>query len=182
MKPAFPIALKLAGKQCLVVGSGEEAALRKRALEAAGASVLAVERDFRAEHLDGAWLAVLTDRDDVLAAQMAAAADERRVFFCAVDQPEHGSYSHLAITRAGPLFAAIGTQGEVPALARRLRELIEELFANAGLAAFAESLARVRKRTPPERRRQVLNAAVESVRLEGRLVLPEATDDEAKST
>jgi len=182
MASPFPIALKLAGKKCLVVGSGEEAALRKSALEAAGASVLVAEREFRPELLDGVWLAVLTDRDTELAARMASAADERRVFFCAVDQPDYGSYSHLAITRAGPLFAAIGTQGEVPALARRLRELLDELFATSGFAAFAESLARIRKRTPAERRRQVLNAAVESVRLEGRLVLPETTEDDARGT
>jgi siroheme synthase-like protein len=177
MTTAFPIALKLSGKTCLVVGAGDEALSRSRALEAAGASVIAIERGFSPDHLDGVWLAVLTDHDDELAARIARAADERRVFFCAVDQPEFGSYSHLAITRAGPVFAAIGTQGEAPALARRLRELFDELFVRAGLATFAERLATLRKSTPPERRRQVLNAAVEGIRLEGQLVLPKSDED-----
>jgi uroporphyrin-III C-methyltransferase/precorrin-2 dehydrogenase/sirohydrochlorin ferrochelatase len=119
------------------------------------------------------WLAVLTDRDEELACRIARAAEERRVFFCAVDQPEAGSYSHVAIARAGPVFAALGTQGEAPALARRLRELIEELFNAAGLGPFAERLAALRRETPAERRRDVLNKAVEGVRLEGNLVLPE---------
>jgi siroheme synthase (precorrin-2 oxidase/ferrochelatase) len=180
MPTAFPIALKLAGTKCLVVGSGGEAELRKNALEAAGAAVVVVERDFHPERLEGVWLAVLTDRDAELAARMARATHERRIFFCAVDQPDYGTYSHLAITRAGPLFAAIGTQGEVPALARRLRELLDELFVRSKLAAFAESLAELRKRTPAERRRQVLNAAVESVRLEGRLVFSEAIEDDSR--
>jgi siroheme synthase (precorrin-2 oxidase/ferrochelatase) len=74
------------------------------------------------------------------------------------------------------VFAALGTQGEAPALARRLRELIEELFDGAGLGPFAESLAELRKNTPPERRRDVLNAAVEGVRIEGSLVLPKADE------
>jgi siroheme synthase-like protein len=178
MPAPFPVSLKLAGKRCLVVGTGEEAKARALSLEAAGAAVLGVERDFSPEHLEGIWLAVLTDRDGELAARMARAADERRVFFCAVDQPEFGSYSHLAITRAGPLFAAIGTQGEVPALARRVRELLDELFAHAGLAAFADKLAALRRRTAPERRREVLNAAVEGVRLEGRLLLPSSNADD----
>jgi siroheme synthase-like protein len=179
MASAFPVALKLAGKKCLVVGSGDEARLRARAFEDAGASVLVVERDFDPAHLDGVWLAVLTHQNAELAARIARAAEERRVLFCAVDQPAFGSYSHLAVTRAGPLFAAIGTQGEVPALARRMRELLAQLFSEARLDAFAQRLAELRRRTPPERRRAVLNSAVESVRIEGRLVLPPVENEQS---
>lgn len=175
MRPAFPIALKLVAKRCLVVGKNEEARARAAALEAAGAVVTVVEQ-FSAQDLDGAWLAVLTERDPALAERVAREAEARRVFFCAVDQPEVGSYSHVAITRAGPVFAAFGTQGEAPALARKLRELVEELFTKAGLGSFAERLAELRRRTPPERRRDVLNAAVDDVRLEGTLVLPDLDD------
>jgi siroheme synthase (precorrin-2 oxidase/ferrochelatase) len=175
MTPAFPVALKLVGKRCLVVGRNEEARARAAALEAAGAAVTVVEQ-FSAKDLEGVWLAVLTERDAELAELVAREAETRRVFFCAVDQPGVGSYSHVAITRAGPVFAAFGSQGEAPALSRRLRELVEELFTNAGLASFAERLARLRKRTPPERRRDVLNAAVAGVRLEGSLELPELDD------
>ncbi len=176
MTPAFPVALKLEGRACLVVGAGDEAAARAAALRAAGASVQIVAREFVPSDLDGMWLAVLTDRDDALALRIARAAEERQVFFCAVDQPEAGSYSHVAIARAGPVFAALGTQGEAPALARRLRELIEELFNTAGLGPFAERLAALRKSTPPDRRRDVLNRAVEGVRLEGNLVLPKVDE------
>src|SRR5262245_15506530 len=170
--PAFPVALKLEGRACLVVGTGDEARARAAALEAAGANVTLAAPPFSAEKLDGMWLAVLADRDPELARDMARAAEERRIFFCAVDQPEAGSYSHVAITRAGPVFAAFGTQGEAPALARRLRELVGELFSKAELGDFAERLAILRKSVPAERRRDVLNAAVESVRIEGELVLP----------
>jgi siroheme synthase (precorrin-2 oxidase/ferrochelatase) len=170
--PAFPVALKLVGRACLVVGTGDEARARAAALEAAGAKVTIVSGAFVPSDLDGMWLAVLTDRDEELATRIARAAEERRVFFCAVDQPEAGSYSHVAIARAGPVFAALGTQGEAPALARRLRELLEELFNAAGLGPFAERLAALRRDTPPERRRDVLNEAVEGVRIDGNLVLP----------
>ena len=54
----------------------------------------------------------------------------------------------------------------------RLRELFEALFARAGLAEFAERLAELRRVTPPEKRREVLGAAVRGVRLDGELVLP----------
>jgi siroheme synthase (precorrin-2 oxidase/ferrochelatase) len=173
--PVLPVALKLEGRACLVVGAGEEAEARARSLEATGAKVT-LRDTFEPRDLDGAWLAVLTHRDAELAERMARETERRHVFFCAVDQPEVGSFSHLAIARAGPVFAAIGTHGEAPALARRLRELVEALFARAGLAEFAEKLAALRRSTPPEHRRDVSNRAVEGVTLEGKLVLPEPSD------
>jgi uroporphyrin-III C-methyltransferase / precorrin-2 dehydrogenase / sirohydrochlorin ferrochelatase len=191
---AFPVALKLTGRSVLVVGGGEEATRRTEALLAAGARVtvasaqpneklLQMARDARLEllqrvpvaaDLDGRWLLVLADRNPVLADELAREAEQRALFYCAVDDSRVGSFSHLAIARAGVVFAAIGSHGEAPALARRLRELLEELFARAGLSAFAETLAELRRKTPPERRPEVLNAAVRDVRLEGELCLPTA--------
>jgi precorrin-2 dehydrogenase/sirohydrochlorin ferrochelatase len=189
---AFPVALKLAGRSVLVVGGGEEAVLRVGALLAAGARVtvvsdqpneklvqMALDAGFElvrrtpvASDLDGRWLLVLADRDPALADELAREAEKRALFYCAVDDTRVGSFSHVAIARAGVVFAAVGSQGEAPALARRLRELFEELFARSKLAAFAEKLAELRRVTPPEKRREVLSAAVREVRLEGELVLP----------
>jgi siroheme synthase-like protein len=189
---AFPVALKLAGRSVLVVGGGEEAARRAGALLEAGAHVTVVSDDpneklvemalgARLEllrraplstDLDGRWLLVLADRNPTLADELAREAEQRALFYCAVDDSRVGSFSHVAIARAGALFAAIGSQGEAPALARRLRELLDDLFARAGLASFVEKLAELRRVTPPERRPEVLNAAVRDVHLEGELVLP----------
>lgn len=167
----FPVALKLEGRRCLVVGTSEEARSRARALADAGAAV-SVSTSFSPADLDGAWLAVLADRDVELAARMDRECEARRVFFAAVDEPRFGSYSHLALARAGNVVVAIGTNGEAPALARRLRELFQDLFARSGLAGFAERHAALRRLTPAERRRDVLGADVRDVRLEGELVLP----------
>jgi siroheme synthase-like protein len=191
---AFPVALKLSGRSVLVVGGGDEAASRAEALLAAGARVTVVSdtpneklaamaQDDRLElvrraplatDLDGRWLLVLADRNPVLADELAREAEQRALFYCAVDDSRVGSFSHVAIARAGIVFAAVGSQGEAPALARRLREIFDELFARAGLAAFAERLAELRRVTPPEKRREVLDEAVRDVRLEGELVLPTA--------
>jgi siroheme synthase-like protein len=193
---AFPVALKLTGRPVLVVGGGEEAASRAEALLAAGARVTIasegpaarvialatagrvelVQRAPVAADLDGRWLLVLTDRNPALADELAREAERRSLFYCAVDDSRVGSFSHVAIARAGLVFAAVGSQGEAPALARRLRELFDGLFARAGLATFAERLAELRRVTPAEKRREVLDAAVRDVRLDGELVLP--GDDE----
>ncbi len=169
--PWFPVALKLRGRRCLVVGSSEEAATRARALAEAGAEVVELTQ-FSPADLDGVWLAVLADRDPELADRLDRACEERRIFFAAVDDTRVGSYSHLAIARAGSVVAAIGTHGEAPALARRLRELLQGLFERAGLAEFAERHAELRRATPSDRRREVLGQDVAELKLDGELVLP----------
>jgi siroheme synthase (precorrin-2 oxidase/ferrochelatase) len=173
--PWFPVALKLRERRCLVVGSGEEAEARARALAEAGAVVARAAR-FSPGDLAGVWLAVLADRDEEAADQMARECEARRIFFAAVDDPRVGSYSHLALARAGSVVAAIGTNGEAPALARRLRELFQALFARADLGRFAARHAELRRATPPAKRREVLGEHVRGVRLEGELVLPSDPD------
>jgi siroheme synthase-like protein len=190
---AFLVGLELTGRACLVVGSDDEAARRATALARAGALVTIVAeapndavralaadgtvtlaaRVFAETDLDGVWLAVLGDRDATRAERMARAAEARRVFFCAVDQPSFGSFSHLALARAGALSVGISTRGRAPALARRLREELERLFRAAGLERFVEGLAALRARTPSAERARVLGQAVANVRFTGALELPE---------
>jgi len=142
-----------------------------RALAEAGEIEL-VARRLEAADLDGTWLVVLAERDPAFADELAALTEARQIFYVAVDDSRVGSFSHLAIARAGLVFAAVGSQGEAPALARRLRELFEGLFQRAGLEAFAARLAALRRETPAEKRRAVLDAAVAGLRLDGELVVP----------
>ena len=188
----FPVSLKLEGRPCLVIGNGREARLRAEALLDARAPVRLVSsgadaellawaselasplfsfetRPYQATDLDGVWLAVLTDRDGALAAEVAADAERRQVLFCAVDQPAYGSFTHVARVSAGALTLAIGTAGRAPALARRLREIFQELFDDAGMSGYVERLAELRERTPSADRARVLGDAVKALRFEGRL-------------
>ncbi len=190
-EPVFPIALLLNGRACLVVGSAAEVTSRTqalldaharptvissapnpaiRALAAAG-SITLHERDFIDSDLNGKWLAVLVDENPELAARMARLAEGQRVFFCAVDQPEHNSYAHMAQARAGLLTIAISTAGQAPALGRRLREEIERLLQAANMSAFVEKLAALRQITPSSERRKVLGDAVSGVHFSGQLEL-----------
>lgn len=192
----LPLALHLKGKACLVVGSGAEALQRARRLARGGARVSVVstapsaelralaaegalelrERAPRDADLDGAWFAVLTDRDEALARRLGRAAEARRVWFCSVDQPEHGSASHLAEAHAGSLVLGISTAGRVPALARRLREELTRVFDEAGFADFVERLAELRARLPSAARRDTFSKLLSGLRFAGRLELPELPD------
>lgn len=190
--PYFPVSLKLEGRPCLVIGNGREARLRAEALLDARAPVRLVSsgadtelltwashfasplfsfetRRYQATDLDGVWLAVLSDRDGALAAEVAADAERRQVLFCAVDQPAYGSFTHVARVSAGALTLAIGTAGRAPALARRLREIFQELFDDAGMSGYVERLTELRERTPSADRARVLGDAVKSLCFEGRL-------------
>ena len=190
-EPVFPIALLLEGRACLVVGSGPEVTSRTqalldararptvvsaivndaiRALAAAGRIELH-EREFIDRDLDDKWLAVLVDENATLAARMARLAEAQRVFFCAVDQPQHNSYAHMAQARAGLLTIAISTAGQAPALGRRLREELERLLSAANMAAFVDRLAALRQATPSSERRKVLGEAVAGVHFSGKLEL-----------
>lgn len=184
----YPLNLLLDDRACVVVGGGTEAALRVGNLLEAGAHVLLVGeeptaglellssprlrielRPFDERDLEGVWLVVQTSMDPALAARVGAACQARRIFFCAVDQPEHGSYSHLALTRAGSLTLAIGTEGRAPSLGRRLREEFSRVLSEAGAADEVERLAALRAQTPASQRREVLGRAVAGVRLTGAL-------------
>jgi siroheme synthase-like protein len=184
----YPLNLLLDDRKCLVVGGGAEAALRTGNLLEAGARVLLVgeeptpglellasprlqieQRAFEERDLEDAWLVVQASQDAALALRIGGACQARRIFFCAVDQPEHSTYSHLALTRAGSLTLAIGTEGRAPALGRRLREEFSRVLGEAGAAEEVERLAALRAATPAGERREVLGRAVAEVRLTGSL-------------
>jgi precorrin-2 dehydrogenase / sirohydrochlorin ferrochelatase len=188
MSHGYPLSLDLEGRRCLVVGGGNEARLRIANLLDAGAEVLVIaseelpgldelptsrlrieRRAYREADLDDVWLVVQVTMDAALATTIAAHCAARRLFFCAVDQPENSSYSHLALTRAGSLTLAVGTEGRAPALGRKLREELARLLAEANAAEEVEALAALREQTPREARREVLSRAVADVCFTGSL-------------
>lgn len=191
MTLSFPVALKLEARSCLVVGNGDEASKRLEALAGAGARVslvspspspelearaqeLGVEllhRDYQAADLEGIWLAVCCEPDVALASRMGADADARQVFFCAIDQPAPSSFSHVALTRSGPLFVAIGTEGKAPALARRLKHELARVLGTPAVEQFIDALVRLRETAPAEQRANQVTREALRLRLDGGFVV-----------
>jgi uroporphyrin-III C-methyltransferase/precorrin-2 dehydrogenase/sirohydrochlorin ferrochelatase len=138
--PPFPAFLKLAGRRVLVVGGGPVAASRLAPLLEAGARVTLVAPEVRSEavrdgvvverrafeprDLDGVWLAVAAAPPEVNR-QVAAAAEERRVFVNAVDDSAVASVYTAGVFRRGEVTIAVSTGGAAPALAGLLREGLE---------------------------------------------------------
>lgn len=188
MPQGYPLNLLLDDRKCVVVGGGAEAVARAVNLLEAGAKVLIVgseqtsafepsssprlrveSRPLHDNDLDDAWLVVQVVADAALAQRVAELCEARRIFFCAVDQPTHSSYSHLALARAGSLTLAIGTEGRAPALGRRLREELVRLLTEANAAEEVERLAVLRENTPSPERRETLGRAVDGVHFTGSL-------------
>src|SRR3954467_5745755 len=86
-----------------------------------------VERGFRPQDLDGAWLVVAAATPDVNRA-VAAAAEERRLFVNAVDDPANATAYLSGVVRRDGVTIAISTSGHAPALTALLREALDALL------------------------------------------------------
>ncbi len=103
-----------------------------------------LKRPYQSGDLDGAWLVIAaTDRQDVQE-KVLEEAEERRIFCNVVDQPEQCSFIVPSVIRRGRLNIAISTSGASPALARRIREKLEEFF-GPEYEEFLELMAQWRK-------------------------------------
>jgi uroporphyrin-III C-methyltransferase / precorrin-2 dehydrogenase / sirohydrochlorin ferrochelatase len=143
----FPLFLKLAGRRVLVVGGGAVAAAKVAALLDAGAEVVVVapevrpelaelaaagkiqlaRRSFTAADLEATWLVVAAATPEANRG-VAAAAESRRLFVLAVDDPQAASAFGAGTLRRGGVTIAVSTDGRAPALAGLLREGLEAVL------------------------------------------------------
>jgi uroporphyrin-III C-methyltransferase/precorrin-2 dehydrogenase/sirohydrochlorin ferrochelatase len=86
-----------------------------------------IRRQFRAQDLDGAWLAVAAATPSVNT-EVARAAAHRHIFINAVDDPENASALFGGVVRRGNVTLAISTGGCAPGLVRLLREALDDLL------------------------------------------------------
>jgi siroheme synthase-like protein len=104
----------------LVTVVAPEVGSEVRAWHDAGRVAL-LEREFRADDLDGAWLAVTATSDPNVNAAVSRAGDERRLFVNSADDPANCSFTLMSVVRRADLVVAIGTGGRSPALATWLK-------------------------------------------------------------
>jgi precorrin-2 dehydrogenase/sirohydrochlorin ferrochelatase len=144
----YPLFALIEDRACLVVGGGAVGERKVRDLLAAGAKVTVVSReltpglaelaaqerlafiqgDFTPQHLDGMLLVVGATDDMAVNRQLSAAAQTRGLLVNIVDAPELCTFIVPAQVRRGPLTIAVSTGGASPALARRVREELEQHF------------------------------------------------------
>ena len=164
MTNLFPMFLKLAGKQCLVVGAGKVGEPKIGGLIDTGASVHVVAiaasgqvrewadagkielelRSFSENDLDGKFLAVAATASESLNKLIYREAQRRGVLCNVVDVPEYCDFFYPAVVRRGDLQIAISTAGHSPSLAQKIRKQLERQFGE-GYAAWVEQLGETRR-------------------------------------
>lgn len=155
-----PVGLRVEGRLVVVVGAGRIAARKATAYLDRGAVVKVVapdwseemraldvaerhERAFEPTDLDGAWFAVTATGIPDVDGAVFRAAEERRIWCNAADDPQHCSAILPAVVREGGITVSIATGGRSPAMASWLRRKITGLLDEPTLAAF-ERTAEVR--------------------------------------
>lgn len=191
--PRFVVALSLEGRPCLVVGGDADALRRAQRLHACGGRVRSISEAYEPDTARGfdeagiarvvrrptrddvqamrPFVAVSTPRDEGLSRDLATWCAETGALLCCVDQPAHSNWAHTAIVDAGELTVGISSGGTAPSLLVRLRDALTAGFDDE-FADFTRHLAALRARTEPARRRAVLDAALEGLRVELRVTLP----------
>jgi uroporphyrin-III C-methyltransferase/precorrin-2 dehydrogenase/sirohydrochlorin ferrochelatase len=175
----LPLFLHLCGRRVVLVGAGPVGSGKLTQLLAAGADVRVVapevhpdveasgaqidRKQFEPSDLDGAWLVVAAATPEVNR-QVAEAAEVRRIFVNAVDDPPNASAYLGGIVRRDGVTIAVSTSGEAPAMAGLLREGLDALLPQ-DLSAWMQTArdARAtwrRNQVPMEERRPQLLAAL----------------------
>ena len=144
----YPIYADLTDRDVLVVGGGVVAARKVGALlkrqiqvtvvapeihpelqELTDDSLLIIhQRSYQTGDLAEHWLVIAATDDSDLNRKVFAEAAESRIFCNVVDQPELCTFQVPAVVRQGLLQIAISTGGASPALARRIRQELQEQF------------------------------------------------------
>ncbi|MDP2661089.1 MAG: bifunctional precorrin-2 dehydrogenase/sirohydrochlorin ferrochelatase [Dehalococcoidia bacterium] len=184
----YPVSLDLRHRRCVVIGGGRVAERKVLTLLDYEAKVVVVapevtpkldrlasdgtitleRRAYRRGDLAGAFVAMgATDNTQVNEAVFLE-AQSRGVLVNIADDPAHCNFIVPATVRRGDLNIAITTGGKSPALARQLRQELEELFPPEyaqhlqDLASFRRHL---RDRLPDPARREVTWRALMSTGL-----------------
>ncbi|MEW6366798.1 MAG: siroheme synthase CysG [Acidobacteriota bacterium] len=156
----YPVFLELHGHRVLVVGGGVVAERKVAALLEAGAQVCVVSpevtgtiagwaeqgritierRHYRPGDLHGCRLAFAATDDPGVNEAVRSEAESTGVWLNVADRPALCDFIAPAVARQGDLAIAISTGGASPAMARRIREVLEHSFG----PEYATTLDRLR--------------------------------------
>ena len=195
----YPVFLDIAGKPAVVIGGGQVALRKVEGLLDAGAQVTVISpalhpdlealvaagrvrhiaREYSPGDLEGCLLAFVGTDDRSVNAAVASEGKQRGVWVNAVDDPANCDFIMPGIVRRGDIILAVSTSGGSPAMARKLREDLEQ-FLTPEYALMLDLVAQVRRelcdrgvKVEPEVWNAALDAEVKRLLSQGHL-------DEAK--
>jgi precorrin-2 dehydrogenase/sirohydrochlorin ferrochelatase len=146
--PYYPIMVDIENQRVVVVGGGKVARRKIETLLAYGAVVHVISREVtpavgrlleegRIKHMGrdyergllvGAFMVIAATSDSDLNHEVSVDAREMGLLVNAVDQPADCNFIVPSILSRGDLMVAVSTSGKSPALAKRIRQNLEEDF------------------------------------------------------
>ena len=186
MRKFYPMMVDVAGKRCLVVGGGRVAERKVLSLVECGAEVEVVSpsttarlaalasagrlrlrrRPVRPTDLLGAFLVVMATDDAQVNREVAETVRSAGGLVNVADDPDACTFLVPSVVRRGDLTIAISTGGGSPALAKKLRQRLEQTI-GPEYEAFLGALRTLRERArravaDPEERQAIYRRAVDS--------------------
>jgi len=160
----YPVFLDIAGKPAVVIGGGQVALRKVEGLLDAGAQVTVVSptlhpdlqalvaagranhisREYSPGDLEGHLLAFVGTDDRSVNAAVAREGKQRGVWVNASDDPANCDFIMPGIVRRGDIILAVSTGAGSPAMARKLREDLQE-FLTEEYALMLDLAAQVRQ-------------------------------------
>jgi precorrin-2 dehydrogenase/sirohydrochlorin ferrochelatase len=146
--PFYIACLKLRGRRSLVVGGGDVGLEKVEGLLACDGDVTVVApdlqpqlqrladegsiawiaREYEPVDLEGTFMVIAATNDSEVNIRVYEDAEQRAMLVNVVDVPPLCNFILPAIVRTGPLAIAISTAGASPALAKRMKREISQLF------------------------------------------------------
>ncbi len=144
----YPVNLRLAGRECLVVGGGAVAERKVESLLAANGRVtvlspavtprladlaaagkiIHIPEAYRPGAIGNFFIVICATDNDGVNSQAAAEAKRRGALVNVADEPDAGDFTMPASVVRGDLMLTVSTGGKSPALAARLRRELEERY------------------------------------------------------
>ncbi|MCM1990040.1 precorrin-2 dehydrogenase/sirohydrochlorin ferrochelatase family protein [Oceanirhabdus seepicola] len=181
-----PLNVNLENKKILIIGGGK-VALRKvnfflqygcnievvgkniaqeiyEVTENSNSRVTLIQREFEMNDLYGKYIVIISTDNFKLNEQIANKCEERGVLYTNCSNGEVSSFSLPAVVKRGDLSVAISTNGKSPALSKKIKKEISDIYKNE-YEEFLELLGELRyvvlKGESDDRvKRKLLNEAV----------------------
>ncbi len=182
----YPAYLDLRDRPCVVIGGGTVAERKTLALLEAGAEVTIIspaltpklhefsdagkithlQKQYEESDLSGQFLVIAATPSVEVNTLVARACRKRHVLVNVAVPPEESSFIVPSVVERGDLMIAISTSGASPALAKKIRQDIEQRY-GAEYGLFLDKMSairnRVREEIPDEQKRhEVFQALVDS--------------------
>ena len=161
----YPVHLKIQSRNCLVVGGGSVGTRKVAMLLECGGNVTVVspaitrqledlassrliklrKRSYQTGDLDGMFLVIGATNDERLNRQISSDADRLNTLCNIADRPEVCNFILPSIVHRDDLVITISTSGKSPAMAKKLRKMLENQFGKE-YGKFLQLMGAVRKK------------------------------------